>query len=245
MVSTPVTNWFTSTCERGPGIAGFLAMARLAETFWPDLDLVFVATSGHEIGHGGMEHFLQTSHPVQKPPGMGAFRRLAGLLRLAPRRRALGHRSPGRHSPAPGAELAGDGGLGDAALQGRRGHAPDGHTRGIGELRDVLAAGYPRFFGMAGSHTFYHNVLHSRRRPDRRSWYRSSGPLRGPWMTPPAMARLRPFIFLSPARGEVRRGESTCLSPHPASPPSGEEENEGRNPLQSTGTPSRPGAFTG
>ena len=31
VISTPVTSWFTSTCERGPGIAGFLAMARLAK----------------------------------------------------------------------------------------------------------------------------------------------------------------------------------------------------------------------
>ena len=31
-----------------------------------------------------------------------------------------------------------------------------GTRAGIGELRDVLAAGYPRSFGMAGSHTFFH-----------------------------------------------------------------------------------------
>ncbi|MFI5001500.1 MAG: hypothetical protein ACHQK9_16595, partial [Reyranellales bacterium] len=30
VVSTPVTSWFTSTCERAPGIAGFLAIARIA-----------------------------------------------------------------------------------------------------------------------------------------------------------------------------------------------------------------------
>ena len=32
VVSTPVTSWFTSTCERGPGIAAFLATASLAAT---------------------------------------------------------------------------------------------------------------------------------------------------------------------------------------------------------------------
>ena len=63
VVSTPVTSWFTSSCERGPGIAGFLAMARLATTRWPDADLVFVATAGHEIGHGGMEQFLHAGAP--------------------------------------------------------------------------------------------------------------------------------------------------------------------------------------
>ena len=31
-----------------------------------------------------------------------------------------------------------------------------GARAGVGELRDVQAAGYPRFFGMAGSHIFFH-----------------------------------------------------------------------------------------
>jgi hypothetical protein len=34
-------------------------------------------------------------------------------------------------------------------------------SAGIGELRDVAAAGYPRFFGMAGSHTFFHTPADS------------------------------------------------------------------------------------
>ena len=63
VISTPVTSWFTSTCERGPGIAGFLAMARLAKEKFTEHDLVFVATSGHEIGHGGMEHFMRDGAP--------------------------------------------------------------------------------------------------------------------------------------------------------------------------------------
>jgi hypothetical protein len=31
-----------------------------------------------------------------------------------------------------------------------------GAQAGIGELREVLAAGYPRFFGMAGLHPYFH-----------------------------------------------------------------------------------------
>src|SRR5215813_8670823 len=63
VISTPVTSWFTSTCERGTGIAGFLAMARLAKTRLGGVDLVFVATAGHEIGHGGMARFLAEHAP--------------------------------------------------------------------------------------------------------------------------------------------------------------------------------------
>ena len=36
-----------------------------------------------------------------------------------------------------------------------------GARAGVGELRDVQAAGYPRFFGMAGSHTFFHTPADS------------------------------------------------------------------------------------
>jgi hypothetical protein len=45
VISTPVTSWFTSACERGRGIASFLAVARLASQKLPDVDLAVVATS--------------------------------------------------------------------------------------------------------------------------------------------------------------------------------------------------------
>ena len=160
-ISTPVTSWFTSSCERGPGIAGFLAMARLAAR-WPDVDLVFVATSGHEIGHGGMEHFLHDGAP--KPDATLAWAHFgASLACFAWRRdgerwltdREIDTRQRLVLSPEP-----------MAASVAR--HFKDvvatplvGRPAGIGELRDVLAAGYPRFFGMAGSHTFFHTPADS------------------------------------------------------------------------------------
>jgi hypothetical protein len=62
IVSTPVTSWFNSTCERGPGIAAFLATVRLARTL-TEVNFVFVATGGHEIGHGGMDVFIEHLAP--------------------------------------------------------------------------------------------------------------------------------------------------------------------------------------
>src|SRR5262249_20959618 len=57
VVSTPMTGWYSCVCERGPGIANFLALARtVASEKWPG-NFVFIATAGHEIGHGGMELF--------------------------------------------------------------------------------------------------------------------------------------------------------------------------------------------
>jgi hypothetical protein len=59
VVSTPTTGWFTCTCERGSGIAVYLALARTVASTTADLNFVFVATAGHEVGHGGMTDFMQ------------------------------------------------------------------------------------------------------------------------------------------------------------------------------------------
>src|SRR5262249_48829821 len=63
VVSTPMTGWDSCVFERGPGIAHFLALARtVAAEKWAG-NFVFIATAGHEIGHGGMELFLKDGAP--------------------------------------------------------------------------------------------------------------------------------------------------------------------------------------
>ena len=161
-ISTPVTSWFTSTCERGPGIAGFLAMGRLAATRWPDADLVFVPTSGHEVGHGGMEHFLRNGAP--KPEATLAWAHFGASLACFAWRRD-GERWATDRQVDTSQRLV----LSSQAMEGvvmRRfkniAATPlTGAAAGLGELRDVLAAGYPRFFGMAGTHTFFHTPADS------------------------------------------------------------------------------------
>ncbi|MFO1080010.1 MAG: hypothetical protein U1E23_05200 [Reyranellaceae bacterium] len=142
VVSTPVTSWFTSTCERGPGIAGFLGLARIAASRWPGADFVFVATAGHEIGHGGMETFLATGAP--SPSETVAWAHLGASLacRAEPRRVVL------CSDAVTDTVRRGFGGLGVPLRTGPQAR--------VGELRDVLAAGYPRCFGMAGTHRFFH-----------------------------------------------------------------------------------------
>ncbi|CAN5286237.1 hypothetical protein BH10PSE6_BH10PSE6_58180 [soil metagenome] len=142
VISTPVTSWFTSTCERGPGIAGFLAMARLAQEKLAAHNLVFVATSGHEIGHGGMEHFMRDGAP---PPAATAAWAHFGS--------SLACRDPVVTAINSSAALAS---LVDRHFAGIRGVRLTGEKAAIGELRDVHAAGYANFFGMAGSHKFFH-----------------------------------------------------------------------------------------
>jgi len=157
VVSTPMTGWYSCVCERGPGIANFLALARtVAAEKRPD-DFVFVATVGHEIGHGGMELFLKQGAPPPQdtlawvhlgasnacyawsngPQGFVREDRVDDALRaneLSPSAQAL---------------------VGEtfADIKANRLVA---EKQAVGELRDVQAAGYRNFFGMAGLHRFFH-----------------------------------------------------------------------------------------
>ena len=157
VVSTPVTGWDVNTCERGTGIAGFLAMARISRERLPGVDLVFVATAGHEIGHGGMEVFIRDAAP--KPPAVAAWTHFGASIacygwkrdgarwvrqdQVDARFRVLNS----SESLAPQVEAA------FRDVQARR---LVGAQAAIGELREVRAAGYADFFGVAGLHTFFH-----------------------------------------------------------------------------------------
>jgi hypothetical protein len=157
VVSTPMTGWYSCVCERGPGIANFLAVARIVAAEQLSGDFVFVATAGHEIGHGGMELFLEQGAPSPQdtlawvhlgasnacfawtagPEGFSTERKVDDALRflvLSP-------------SAAPLVNET------FAAISATRQVA---EKQPLGELRDVQAAGYANFFGMAGLHRFFH-----------------------------------------------------------------------------------------
>lgn len=57
-VVTPKSAWWVCTAERGGGIAAWLALLRHFAAREPARDIVFIATSGHELGHLGLEHYL-------------------------------------------------------------------------------------------------------------------------------------------------------------------------------------------
>jgi hypothetical protein len=83
VVSTPMTGWYSCVCERGPGIANFLALARtVAAEKWP-AHVVFIATAGHEIGpwrHGAV--LEKRCAGAEGNIGVDSFRLLERLLRL-------------------------------------------------------------------------------------------------------------------------------------------------------------------
>ncbi|GAA0742630.1 hypothetical protein LRH25_05475 [Ideonella azotifigens] len=158
VVSTPTTGWFTSACERGSGIAVFLALARSVAASDLGVNFVFVATAGHEIGHGGMEVFLQREPP---PADSVSWLHLGASLACYEWRkegaqwvtdRAVDARRTLFYSAA----------LAPAANAGSEGLLPlrrvqVGSAAPPGELREIHAAGYGRYLGLASGHRFFHN----------------------------------------------------------------------------------------
>ncbi len=62
VVMTPRSGWWSCASERGGGIACFLAILRALAEHPPRRDVQFIATTGHELGHLGLDHHL-TRHP--------------------------------------------------------------------------------------------------------------------------------------------------------------------------------------
>jgi hypothetical protein len=58
VVITPRSGWFHCASERGGGIACWLEMMRAIHEGKPHRDVWFIATTGHELGHLGLEHFI-------------------------------------------------------------------------------------------------------------------------------------------------------------------------------------------
>jgi hypothetical protein len=58
VVMTPRSGWWTCASERGGGIACWLELMRELTTAGVERDVVFVASSGHELGHLGINAFV-------------------------------------------------------------------------------------------------------------------------------------------------------------------------------------------
>ncbi|WP_249134253.1 hypothetical protein [Bradyrhizobium japonicum] len=147
-----MTGWFGCVCERGPGIANFLALARtVAAEKWP-AHFVFVATAGHEIGHGGMELFLARGAPAPKDTlawiHFGSSNACYGFAEGARTDRP----EEERYLVLSKSAVA----LTDEAFAKVAAKRLVTEKQAVGELRDVHAAGYANFLGMAGRHRTFH-----------------------------------------------------------------------------------------
>jgi hypothetical protein len=58
IVMTPRSGWYSCASERGGGIACWLELMRTLRGQQPVRDVLFVASSGHELGHLGIDEFV-------------------------------------------------------------------------------------------------------------------------------------------------------------------------------------------
>ncbi len=66
VVMTPKSGWWTSTSERGGGIAIWLNAMRYLSKIQPNRNVIFTANTGHELSHLGLDHFLEKNSSLVK-----------------------------------------------------------------------------------------------------------------------------------------------------------------------------------
>ena len=59
VVMTPRSGWWSCASERGGGLACWLEIMRAVRDARPVRDVLFVASSGHELGHLGLDAFIE------------------------------------------------------------------------------------------------------------------------------------------------------------------------------------------
>lgn len=145
VVMTPRSSWWTSTAERGGGIAVWLAVLHDVAARPARRTVRFTANTGHELGHVGLQVFdaanpglLASAHAwMHLGANLGAA---AGPLRLQAADESLRR-------------------LGRAALDAQRvaiaGEAPPG-VRPVGEAQNVFDAG-GRYVSLIGGNELFHH----------------------------------------------------------------------------------------
>jgi len=74
IVMTPRSGWYSSASERGGGIACWLEVMRMLLATRPAREVLFVASSGHELGHLGIDAFVdRRPHIVSNAVGWMHF----------------------------------------------------------------------------------------------------------------------------------------------------------------------------
>jgi hypothetical protein len=66
VIMTPRSGWYTCASERGGGIICWLELMRTLKDTRPARDILFVASSGHELGHLGINAFVDARPGIVK-----------------------------------------------------------------------------------------------------------------------------------------------------------------------------------
>ena len=144
VVTTPKSSWWTSTAERGGGIAVWLALLRHFAQRPPQCDVCFLATSGHELGHLGLEHHLR-QHP--RLAEARAWLHLGANFAAKGSRVRLQTSDAALRSLARGAMAQADALPEDETLPGQR---PGG------EARNIFDSG-GRYVSLLGTNAWFHH----------------------------------------------------------------------------------------
>jgi hypothetical protein len=150
VISTPMTGWFGSVAERGPGI---LLARRLAEAYADaSFPVWIVASSGHEIGHLGMQQVLQELAPA--PDQVRLWIHLGASLGATAQDNDYPQKSAHFSMATPGIETAVDAAFSELELL----PLDPGQMRN-GETGDVLSAGYKHVLGLTGVAATFHTPV--------------------------------------------------------------------------------------
>ncbi len=143
---TPRSGWFHCASERGGGIACWLEAIRAVAAAKPARSLLAIASSGHELGHFGLDAFLERQPHLIK--GSAAWIHLGANI--------------GAAGGTPRLQASDDGieGMADEALKNAGGRVsarlPRG-TRPGGEARNIHDGG-GRYISLLGSGPHFHNI---------------------------------------------------------------------------------------
>lgn len=64
VVMTPRSGWWSCASERGGGLVVLLEIMRTLSNAAPDRPVIFTANSGHELGHLGLDHFIEENDGI-------------------------------------------------------------------------------------------------------------------------------------------------------------------------------------
>jgi hypothetical protein len=143
VVMTPRSSWWQSTSERGGGLVCGLEALRALVAEPPACDVVFVASSGHELGHIGLDDFIRRRPDWQKS---------ALWLHFGANIGATGGRLT-LQSPWPDLRELASRAMSDAGQPLDALSPPD--TVPAGESRDIHRAG-GRYVTLVGSNALFH-----------------------------------------------------------------------------------------
>lgn len=144
VIMTPRSGWWFNASERGGGIAAWLEILRAVALNQPNRACIFTANTGHELGHIGLDHYLQQNR---------------SLVENARAWMHLGANFAAKHGKSVRLQYSSEL-MRELVTQHRGQLAPDVETpltaRPFGEARNIYDKG-GRFFSILGGNGLFHH----------------------------------------------------------------------------------------